>query len=372
MLRIVHVVPEIDVAASGLSLSVCRLAEAQAALGASVELFCIDGARVVPGVKVTRFDSVHLAKNFDFALRYGPTLRQRADEVDIVHNHSLWQLLNIEAGLWANGRRARLVTSPHGTMAPAARAHSAWKKRLVWPLQRAVLERASLLHATSAEEAADLRSAGFLQPIALIPLGMDMPPRTSRDNPPMLTLLFLGRLHPIKALDNLLNAWARIADHHPAWELRLVGSGEPAHESAIRQMAELLPRVVLAGPVDEVTKWEAYGQADLFVLPSHTENFGIVVAEALASGLPAVVSRGAPWQGLETEAAGVWTSNAPDELAVALDRMMVLSAGDRAAMGERGRAWMARDFSWDQVARKSMDAYQFILGSGPRPEFLID
>jgi glycosyltransferase involved in cell wall biosynthesis len=372
MLRIVHVVPEIDVTASGLSLGVCRLAEAQAAIGASVELFCLDGARVVPGVKVSRFDSVHLAKNFDFAPRHGLTLRKRAADVDIIHNHSLWQLLNIDAGLWARGGRARLVSSPHGTMAPWARAHSGWKKRLVWPLQRVALDRAHLLHATGPGEAADLRGAGFRQPILMLPLGIDVPPPQPRLDSDKRTLLFLGRLHPVKALDRLLSAWSKLAPRYAEWELRIVGVGEPAHEAAIRQAAASLPRVVFAGAVDDLSKWAAYWGADLFVLPSHTENFGIVVAEALAAGIPAVVSHGAPWQALEMEGAGVWTSNAPDVLASALDLLMALAPDERAAMGARGRAWMERDFSWERIARKSLDAYSYVLGRGSRPTSVID
>jgi glycosyltransferase involved in cell wall biosynthesis len=291
--------------------------------------------------------------------------------MDVVHNHSLWQMANISAGLAVPGHGALLVTSPRGTLSAWALARSAGRKRLMRPLQWPALTRAGLLHATSDEELADIRRLGLRAPVAVIANGIDMPDAApAGPGGPLRTLLFLGRLHPVKGIDRLLAAWGRLAPRHPDWELRLVGPGEPDHLAAATRQAAPLPRVTLAGPVYGAAKSEAYRAASLFVLPSHSENFGVAVAEALAHGVPALVGRGAPWSGLVSERAGWWVDNDVETLVEALDAAMSLPAGELSAMGARGRTWMARDFGWDGIAERMIAAYRFARGEAERPDWV--
>ena len=188
----------------------------------------------------------------------------------------------------------------------------------------------------------------------------------------MRTLLFLSRIHPTKAIDRLLAAWAQLQTRHPDWRLVIAGRGEVAHVEEVEALAKTLgvDRVEFPGPLFGDAKAQAYSGADLFVLPTHSENFGMVVAEALAHGCPAVVSRGAPWAGLETEGCGWWVDNSVESLVAALDAAMHSPPEQLAAMGLRGRAWMERDYGWAAIGQKMDAAYRWLVNGGERPAWV--
>ena len=128
-----------------------------------------------------------------------------------------------------------------------------------------------------------------------------------------------------------------------------------------------LQRVEFSGAKYGADEHPAYGGASLVVLPSHTENFGLTVAEALAHGVPVVVSKGAPWQGVETEQCGWWVANDVGPLSEALSAAMQKPPAELAAMGARGRLWMERDYAWPRIGQMMYDTYAWLLGSGAAP-----
>jgi glycosyltransferase involved in cell wall biosynthesis len=128
-----------------------------------------------------------------------------------------------------------------------------------------------------------------------------------------------------------------------------------------------LARVSIEGPVYGEEKQAAYRDADLFVLPTMNENFGLTVGEALAAGMPAISTKGAPWSGLEAQGCGWWIDHGIEPLAAALANATAMSCEALSAMGAKGRAWMARDFSWDRVGRDMTDAYRWLTGGTETP-----
>lgn len=376
-LHAVHVVPHIDDEASGPSYSVPRLCQSLAEHGHRVGLMCLRAPESVPGVELEVYRQWRVPARFALSTQLAGALRERADHVDIVHNHSLWSMANVAAGWVVPGHRAKLVTSPRGTLSAWALAHSRAVKRALWPLQQRALTRADLLHATSDEEHDEIRALGLIAPVLVVPNGIDIPPlpeqpaRTEHDNPDRVrTLLFLSRIHPKKGIDRLLHAWQHLHPRFPDWQLVIAGRGEPAHVAEVTSLAGSLrlPRVHFPGPLYGAKKSAAYADADLFVLPTHSENFGMVVAEALAHGRPVVVSRGAPWSGLEAHRCGWWVDQSNDALTAALDNAMTMDAGERSEMGRRGRNWMMNDYGWSSVARRMSEAYLWLASDGPRPE----
>jgi glycosyltransferase involved in cell wall biosynthesis len=263
-----------------------------------------------------------------------------------------------------------LVTSPRGTLSAWALNHSRRKKQLLRPLQWRALLRADLLHATSETEYFQIRDAGCRAPVAVIPNGIDMPafPAVGARQEHR-TLLYLGRIHPIKGIDRLLHAWRAIAAEHPDWVLEIAGGGEPQHVAEVRHLSEILKlqRVAFLGPVYGAEKSAAYCRAELFVLPTHSENFGMAVAEALAHGCPAIVATGASWEGLDREVCGWWVSNEVDELAAALGSAMGLPSDRLAVMGRNGRAWMARDYGWESIAERMTASYRYVTHGADEP-----
>jgi glycosyltransferase involved in cell wall biosynthesis len=125
------------------------------------------------------------------------------------------------------------------------------------------------------------------------------------------------------------------------------------------------------GPVDDVAKWERYFQSNLFVLPTFSENFGIVIAEALACGLPVITTTGTPWQELQTHNCGWWVETGAEPLAEALRAAVALSDGERSEMGQRGRTLVADCYSWAKIAKDMARAYAWVLGASTKPDFIL-
>jgi glycosyltransferase involved in cell wall biosynthesis len=182
-------------------------------------------------------------------------------------------------------------------------------------------------------------------------------------------VLSLGRLHPKKGLETLLRAWAKVEPAHPDWRLSLIGPGDERYVGELRAMSRALGlgRVLFGGPIHGAAKWESYRAADLFVLSSLNENFGLTVAEALAAGTPVIATTGTPWDRVETEGCGWYVEPAPEALAAVLATAMAMPPPTLHGMGIKGRAWMARDFSWEQVARDMEDLYAWLVGRAGQP-----
>ncbi|UXI70700.1 glycosyltransferase [Tahibacter amnicola] len=357
---------------SGPSLSVRRLCESMADESVATSLLCLAVDEPLRNVTLSLMTQWRALGTFGFTPRWWPALGRAYAECDIVHNHSLWAFPNMVCG-WRRPRlgRAALVVSPRGTLAPAALARSRFKKLLAGPLQRPTLARADLLHATSPMEYEDIRRAGWRRPVAVVPNGIDIPALSvAKEDAAMRRLLFLGRIHPIKRLDRLLESWRQLQFAHPDWELVIAGKGAPAYIEGLKRQAFRcgLLRCHFSGPVIGPAKNRMLAGSDLLVLPSASENFGMVVAESLASGVPVVTTHGAPWSGLAERGCGWWVS--ADGITTALDEAMRCSPGTLRQMGSAGRAWMAEDFSWPIVAARLVESYRWIRDGGTAPEWV--
>jgi glycosyltransferase involved in cell wall biosynthesis len=297
-------------------------------------------------------------------------------EADVIHSHGLWLMPNIYPA-WAARRTGRpLIVSPRGMLGKAALRFSRFRKRAFWfALQASALRRTSCLHATSYKEYRDFRAAGLRQPVAVIPNGIDIPVQSpgAKRTTDLRTVLFLGRLHPKKGLDQLIAAWARLEAKYADWQLDIVGPQDGDYANTLQRMIRVnaLSRARLVGPLYGDEKGRAYEAADLFVLPTLDDNFAMTVAEALAHGTPVISTKGAPWQGLDAHGCGWWIDHGIDALASALDQAMRLDRECLADLGQAGRDWMQRDFSWDAIARTMVSVYRWLAGHGEPPSCVI-
>jgi glycosyltransferase involved in cell wall biosynthesis len=316
---------------------------------------------------------------------------------DLIHDHGLWSLCHRQVTAFCQKEGIPRVVSPRGMAEEWALNHKRWKKSLGWLLyQRRDLRSAVALHATAESEAEQLRQLGFSQRILIEPNGVDVPrcevggqgAGGRRAGQPR-TALFLSRIHPKKGLPMLLEGWARLAP--PGWRVRIVGPDEAGHTEELKQLCGKLklrqashsvtasetvpdaegsaqaaagdePAIVFCGPLEGEAKWAAFREADLFVLPTYSENFGIAVAEALACGLPVITTTGAPWAGLLEHGCGWWIEPSVDALGAALTEAIGLTDEERAAMGERGAAWVRAEFTWGPIATRMLKGYREILG----------
>ena len=368
-LRVDHSVTTVASGAGGVATAVRHLAESQAAMGCLVHVHALTPADSIPGVSMHGYlpnKCFPRSLGRSRALRLG--LSKAARETDVLHSHNLWSDGAMYAASATRGTACRLVCSPHGGLHPRSLAVSAWRKRLAWSLrQQATLQAADLLHATSEQEASHCRLVGLTNPVVVIPLGVDLPSlQEGTAARGLRRLAFLGRLHRIKAIDNLLEAWKSVAARHPDWELVIRGP-DGGVEPVLRRMASQAPRVTFGPAVSPGERAAWYRSCDLVVLPSHAENFGLVVAEALAAAVPVIASTGTPWSRLPAEGCGWWVDNDVDALAGAFDAAMSVPPARLHAMGARGRDWMAKEFTWSSVTNRMIDAYRWICGLGPKP-----
>jgi glycosyltransferase involved in cell wall biosynthesis len=241
-----------------------------------------------------------------------------------------------------------------------------------WLYQNHALASTDMFHATSVKEYEEIRAQGYEQPVAIVPIGMDIPivePRKARNGEEGRRVVFFGRLHKVKGVDRLVRAWEQVA--RDGWELVIAGPDCGMLEALKGIVAERkLQRVSFVGEINGHAKYEFLAGGDIYVLPSDTETFGITVAEALASETPVIASQGTPWEGLEREKCGRWVPIGVETLAEALKEMMAMSDAERAAMGARGREWIRRDFAWEGIGAKMKAAYEWLLGKGDRPEWV--
>ena len=308
------------------------------------------------------------------------------DGFDIVHVHGLWESI-----LHASANRARklgipFVWSPHGMTAPWSMHHKWWKKIIPWHLyQRWDLKHAAAIHCTTDLEAEWNKALGFANCV-VAPLGTQVREVERIGGGGQwkgLVVLFVGRIYPVKGLMNLVKAAALLPRN--AVQFRIVGPDQAGymvelkaqcnrlglaylednnstvrlHPSPSLQSSPQAPDFIFTGPKygDDLEK--EYANCDLLVLPSFTENFGVVVIDALAHGKPVIASKFTPWKVLEEERCGWWVDNSPESLAATL-REVCGAAGVRALpeMGERGRKLVEERYSWSAICEKMIEVYK--------------
>jgi len=362
--RLVHVASSLVRKSAGVREVVLGLARQQVEQGVNVSVLGLDHpdwaneagewagiqTQVVP-VKGPR------------ALGYAPSMVSALLSLnpDIVHLHGLWMHPGRSVLQWHRVTDRPYVVSPHGMLSKVALSYGYWKKHAVsWWFQDAVFRHASAIHATSIAEQEEVRSYGLKGSVCIVPNGISNTEIIQVRSCSRRTVLSLGRIHKKKALDQLILAWQTLEPSFPDWSLLIVGPEEHGEARVLSRMIEEagLKRAEIRGPVYGSEKVSLMASAGIFALPTRSENFALTVAESLMLRVPVVSSHGAPWEGLETERCGLWVPFGADAMADALRRLMSLSDDERLAMGERGRAWMQRDFSWAAVCSKLQKCYE--------------
>lgn len=280
-------------------------------------------------------------------------------EVDVVHIHGIWPPFMHRFVVAARRRGIPIVWSVHGMLSPWAMKFKWWKKMLPWVLwQKRDLACANVLHVTSEKEYAWVRALGFENAIVNIPLGTALPDlgNKSADEQRSLRVLFVGRINPVKGLDNLVRAAALLETDV---RFRIVGTDTVCYQASLVKLSEQLGVAHMfewAGPKYDEDLQREYARADALVLPSHTENFGCVVIDAMSWGLPVITSTGTPWHEL-SQNCGWWIDNSPEKLASAIRELVSLPEEKRLAMGACGRKLVERKYAWPAIAESLERVY---------------
>jgi glycosyltransferase involved in cell wall biosynthesis len=387
-MRVLHVTPYFAPAFvyGGPPRSVLGLCRALQRAGARVEVVTTtaNGTAELPlavteqptfdGVPVTYVPRSFPKQHFR-AAALTRVLDAHADACDLVHVHGCWNLFGWAAARWCRRVGKPYGLSPRGMLHPWSFDHRPKTKWLSYQLVEApTLRGARFLHATSEQEAEVIARLRLGPQVVIVPNGLDdleepLPIRSDAFRarfgvqPGDFLVLFLGRLHPKKGLDTLIAATRRMAADRPEARLLVVGTGDPRFVRSLQTSArDLLDggRIRFAGHLTGDDRRLALTSADAFALTSHSENFGLSVAEAMAAGLPVVVSRNCPWPQIDAWRAGFWVDNDAALVSTALTALACDRPAAR-AMGENGRREIRAYLCWDRLAGEMLAAYRLAV-----------
>jgi glycosyltransferase involved in cell wall biosynthesis len=374
-MNVLHVIPTIDLEKGGPSHGVRMMAEACAARGLQVEVAATsygtsrgtaDPGRLWEyqegGVIYRLFPQVR-GSRWNLSLPLTRWLLAQAGRYDVLHVHAPFSYPTLAACGAARRRGAPYIYRTMGTLDPWSLRHRAWKK---WPYYHLVEKRnlraAAVVHVMSQAELRAIRQLGFGAHARVVGYGIALPEISRRGPRDVVRFLFLGRLHPIKALPTLLEAIATLAaGDGAAVRLDVAGGGDEAYRRELEGQVERLSvgaHVRFHGFVHGEAKLRLFAESDAFVLPSHHENFGIAAVEAMGAGLPAVISDGVALAD-EIEAAGAGVRfPAGDARALAGALRKILDAGVRIRAGERARRLVEERFSIESMGNGLVDMYR--------------
>ncbi|KQS93357.1 hypothetical protein ASG21_12630 [Chryseobacterium sp. Leaf394] len=313
-------------------------------------------------------------------LDYSKTLNielQKKD-ADLYHGHGIWNLPIHQMAKNARKKNKPYLISIRGMLEPWSLKQSKLKKKLAMLMyQHRDLKLASCLHATGQMEVESIRNLGYKNPIANIPNGININeyPQKEYQRKREKTILFLSRIHPKKGIEILIEAWQLLDESIiENWKVKIAGNGDQAYINILKQeiaSKKLDNKIDIIGSKFGTEKLEIYHNADLFVLPTYSENFGIVVAEALSCGIPVITTTGTPWKDLEDYKAGSWIDIGVDSLRATLEEYLQKDSSELEEMGKNGRRLVEDKYSIESVGKQFLELYGWILNKTEKPDFVV-
>lgn len=293
---------------------------------------------------------------------------------DVVHVNCCWLPQMALVSFWTKGYMKsnhvsmKLFLTPHGMLEPWIMRRNYWTRKLpaIWLFQRRSIRICDCLIATSEEEKSHILDLGWNTHVHIVQNGIDVDRvlvRSSWNAPHHL--LFMSRIHPKKGLEILIDALDRLKKSDSSLKIRLsiVGDGEVSYVSQLKDSVSqkgLEELITFEGPIYGDSKWDMIRKADVVVLPSYSENYGLIVAESLASGTPVITTTGTPWRCIQDEGCGWWTEPDAESLLTVLKSLSDLTAEDVKTMGLKARNLAERDCS---ISSKVREIYQLYISN---------
>jgi glycosyltransferase involved in cell wall biosynthesis len=382
-LRVLHVIPSVSPARGGPSFAVVDMARGLAAAGLEVDIASTDDddrRRLKVPLQVpirtdgyTQWYFPRQSRFYGVSLAFRAWLAKRLPSYAVVHIHGLFSHASVQAALIARRTRVPYVVRPVGTLEQwGMRSSRPGLKRLsLWLLERRILEDAAAVHFTSRREQQEAELLCVAMKSRVIPLGIDVEPYLKLDGngwlrrsfPRRLIALFLSRLHPKKGADLLLSAFALVKQEREELLLVMAGDGPVDYVAHLKQQAAGLgvaSDVLWAGFLASSHQAEALADADIFVLPSYSENFARAAVEAMAAGTAVVVSSGVGIaESIKAAGAGVVVEPTVESLTAGLQ--CVIEDKARQRMSERSRLLATQAFSREAMCERLVSLYDDVL-----------
>lgn len=384
-MHIVHVIAGIWRHTGGPAEVVPRLCAGLADHGCKVTLMTLDGPHseaalgcAKRGVDFRSYPVIGRGGIW-FSPKMSRDLHRISQQADVIHDHGLWLYPNWIATKWSQRYNKPLLITPHGHLTRGMMERSSLKKAIAWALfDRYSIKYASVIQAFTEAELQQMKPRINGKNIAVIPNGVDswdLPGRDAFEKRFPQThgkkvLLFLARVHPIKGVFDLVDAWKILSSKYPQWHLAIVGRPEAecvgTIESNIKEY-NLESSVTLAGPQYGQQRLEAFAAADAFVLPSYAEGFSMSILEAMASKLPVVYTDACNFPEAARRRAGLVGSPGVKSLVNNLTILLNMSDSERQQMGETARTIVETEYAWPKIASQWLEVYRWLIGSSPKP-----
>lgn len=377
VVKVLQTIGSLNAGAGGTSTCAYELVSAMNSAGYHVELLTLRPAS--PAEKMLGEDEFIHALTYDARTPLALSLNFRQSlaksNYALYHTNGLW--MDVNHATCAHARKVGMpyIISPHGMLYPQALAISSWKKKLMLTFgHKRDLQQATCIHVTCKQEMEHCRAFGLKQPIAVIPNPVQIPSylnELSKRKDGIFRVGFLGRFHPIKNIESIIRAWAALKFDNA--ELLLYGDGEPDYVASLKTLvcSTKAPNVRFMGFVNGREKYDALARLNLLCAPSHQENFGMSIAEALLAGTPVIASTGTPWEALNTNNCGWWRDNSVESLCECIQEAQFLSPSELRAMGERGKQLILSSYSSAKVSQMMYQLYGWVLGKQEKPDFVF-
>ena len=286
---------------------------------------------------------------------------------DVVHINTCWLPVCSFLQKWTQQKKYKVMVSPHGMLEPWIINRNYWTKKLpaILLFQRSAIQKAELIHATAESEKANLQKLGWNSHIEVVVNGMDVQNIGLKNSwKKRKKILFLSRVHPKKGIEIFLEAITLAKANLGGYEIIIAGEGEESYVNVLKQKAEktgISSIINFVGGVYGDDKWKYYQDSDFFVLPTYSENFGLVIAEALASGTPVITTQGTPWKDLEEYQCGNWIDLNVDNLVKTMEKFLSFISEDLETMGKNGRKLIEDRYGNREMALKMNNLYSKLV-----------
>ena len=364
-MKIIHYIPSIDRIAGGTSTYMQVLGKE---LGKLAEVHIITHASENP-LPISNCEIHNVSVYNPINSRFKNEVSKLFDVIkpDLVHVNCCWMPACAFIQQMAQKRNIKVMLTPHGMLEPWIIKRHYWTRKLPALLlyQKAAIQNADCLQATAESEKENLLKLGYNSNIKIVKLGIDAESITMKTSwKKSKQLLFLSRVHVKKGINYLIEATDILRDELQGYKIVVAGEGEADYVASLKQqiMDKGLQNIIqLIGGVYDNKKWKLFQTSDFFVLPTNSENFGLAIAESLASGTPVITTVGTPWNDLNTSNAGAWIEIGTQPLVDTLRRFLSLSDDDLEAMGKKGRKLIETKYSAKVMAEEMMEVYQSIV-----------
>lgn len=377
MIKVVHTIHAFTATTGGTAtctydllcaLNVCKDVCAEALVTSTRQPLMGNGETWIVSVENDEKGAFCISRNLQKALEQ--------TNADLYHTNGLWRFCNHVTAKEARRKGKPYLITPHGMLYPQALSQSKWHKRLLrWAFFNRDLHEADCIHVTCEEEMKHVRALGFTNPIAIIANPIPLPLIGPIAHTEKVTFGYLGRLHPRKHVERLIEAMAQLTSQdRKRCELVIMGTGEPSYEAFLREEVQKrqLENVHFAGFVGGIAKQKKLASLSALFVPSDYENFGMIVAEALSCGTPVWASTGMPWEQLNKKGCGWWQAPTIENITSTMHQILNMSPKTIDEMGQIGRQWIIEDFSSQHVAKQMKELYHWILTKESKPSFVYD